>query len=276
MNNLTYYINGQFIKSKDAKIAFQDGGFQRGNAIFESIRFSNNTLYHVKKHLQRLRYALNYLEFNLEKKDEELIDLMVLTINKNSLKSGILNLMVSSNFDLNNPLNSIVNLYISIREIKSIDHEPVKVIFLNEWDFPILRFRNSIKINSYAGNIKGLVTAKKRNAFDAVFFNRYKQITEATMRNIFFIKNELIITPPLSLGILPGITRSLILELCDEHGYDYKEKIIKFDEISDMDEAFLTSSSYGIIPCYWKGWKNQNKKTKKIKKLLDNKLLTEV
>jgi len=43
-----------------------------------------------------------------------------------------------------------------------------------------------------------------------------------------------------------------------------------------MDEAFLTSSSYGIIPCYWKGWKNQNKKTKKIKKLLDNKLLTEV
>ena len=276
MNNLTYYINGQFVKSKNAKVAFHDGGFQRGNAVFESIRFKNNKLYHLKKHLKRLRYGLEYLEFNLEKKDDELIDLMVSTINKNSLKSGILNLMVSSNFNINNPLNSIVNLYISIREIKSIDHEPVKVIFLNEWDFPILRFKNSIKINSYAGNIKALITAKKKNAFDAVFFNRNKQVTEATMRNIFFIKNDLIITPPLSLGILPGITRNLILELCIEHGYDYKEKIIKFDEISDMDEAFLTSSSYGVIPCYWKGWLNQNKKTKKIKKLLDNKLLKEV
>ena len=144
VNNLTYYINGQFVKSKNAKVAFHDGGFQRGNAVFESIRFKNNKLYHLKKHLKRLRYGLEYLEFNLEKKDDELIDLMVSTINKNSLKSGILNLMVSSNFNINNPLNSIVNLYISIREIKSIDHEPVKVIFLNEWDFPILRFKEAV------------------------------------------------------------------------------------------------------------------------------------
>tara|TARA_Y100001968_G_C19210976_1_gene644740 strand:- start:309 stop:863 length:555 start_codon:yes stop_codon:yes gene_type:complete len=181
--------------------------------------------------------------------------------------------MVSSNFDINNPLKSVVNIYISIREIKSIDHELVRVIFLNEWDFPILRFKNSIKINSYAGNIKGLITAKKKNAFDAVFYNRKNEITEATMRNIFFIKDDLIVTPPLSLGILPGTTRDLILELCSEHGYDYNEKIIKFDDINDMDEAFLTSSSYGVIPCYWEGWKNQNIKTKEIKKILDSELL---
>ena len=93
------------------------------------------------------------------------------------------------------------------------------------------------------------------------------------MRNIFFIKKNALITPPLSLGILPGTTRNLILELCKQHSYDYTEKIIKFNQINEMDEAFLTSSSYGIIPCYWEGWNNSNKKTKEIKKILDTELL---
>jgi len=273
MKEYIYYINGNFVRSEEAKISFHDGGFQRGNALFESIRFKNNNLLHINKHIQRLRNGLDYLEFKIQETDENLIDLMRQTIIKNNLKTGVINLMISSNFDINNPLHSTVNLYISIREIKSIEHELVKIIFLNEWDFPILRFKNSIKINSYAGNIKALITAKKQNAFDAVFYNRKNEITEATMRNIFFIKKDSIITPPLSLGILPGTTRDLILELCKEQGYDCSEKIIKFEEINDMDEAFLTSSSYGIIPCYWQGWHNQNKKTKKIKKILDSKLL---
>ena len=165
--------------------------------------------------------------------------------------------------------HSKTNVYIAIRSIKKIDSSVVKIIFLNEWDFPILRFKNSIKISSYAGNIKALKLAKKSNAFDAVFLNKKRQITEATMRNIFFIQNNYILTPPLSLGILPGTTRSLILKLCKQHGYDYREKIIKFDDINSMDEAFLTSSTYGIIPCYWKGWKSHHKKTNKLKFFLD-------
>tara|TARA_Y100001970_G_C14184037_1_gene831464 strand:- start:178 stop:1008 length:831 start_codon:yes stop_codon:yes gene_type:complete len=273
MKQYIYYIDGNFVKSQEAKISFYDGGFQRGNAIFESIRFKNNNLLHIDRHIQRLRNGLDYLEFKIQETDENLIDLMIQVITKNNLKTGIINLMISSNFDINNPLSSTINLYISIREIKSIEHEMVKIIFLNEWDFPILRFKNSIKINSYAGNIKALITAKKQKAFDAVFYNRKHEVTEATMRNIFFIKNGSVITPPLSLGILPGTTRDIILELCKEHGYDYSEKIIKFEDINDMDEAFLTSSSYGVIPCYWKGWHNQNKETKKIKKILDSELL---
>ena len=273
MSEYIYYINGEFIKSGDAKVAFNDGGFQRGNAIFESIRFKNRHLFHVESHIKRLRHGINYLEFQINKTDEELIKLMLETIHKNNLETGIVNLMISSNFDINNPLKSKANIYVSIREIKKIEHELVKIIFLNEWDFPIVRFKNSIKINSYAGNIKALITAKKKNAFDAVFYNKKKEITEATMRNIFFIKKNALITPPLSLGILPGTTRNLILELCKQHSYDYTEKIIKFNQINDMDEAFLTSSSYGIIPCYWKGWNNSNKKTKEIKKILDTELL---
>ena len=264
-----YYVNGKFVNQNDAKVSFQDGGFQRGNAIFESIRFKENHLFHINRHIKRLRKGLKYLDFEIDKSDEDLIKLALKTINKNNLNYGIINLMISNDFDINNLFDSKTNLYISIRAIKKINHELIKIIFLNEWDFPIMRFKNSIKINSYAGNIKALKLAKKQNAFDAVFLNKNKEITEATMRNIFFIKNNKILTPPLSMGILPGTTRDLILEICKEHGYDSSEKIIKFDDINSMDEAFLSSSSYGIIPCYWDSWQNKNIITKKIKILLD-------
>ena len=269
MKDYIYYINGEFTNSNDAKIPFNDGGFQRGNAIFETIRFHKKKLLYIAEHIQRLRKGINYLEFNVTHSDDELIAIINKIIHVNDLNSGAVNITVSSDFNINNPLESKTNIYISIRSIQKLTSPIVKVIFLNEWDFPILRFKNSIKISSYAGNIKALKLAKKNNAFDAVFLNKKKQITEATMRNIFFIKNNEIFTPPLSLGILPGTTRSLILKLCKEHAYDCSEKIVKFDSINHMDEAFLTSSTYGVIPCYWDGWESSHKKTKKLKKLLD-------
>ena len=264
-----YYINGDFVKSSQSQISFQDGGFQRGNAIFETIRFKKNHLFDIDNHIERLQKGIEYLEFKINKTDDELIRLILETINKNNLEYGAINLMITSDFDMNNLFDSKTNLYISIRSIEKINHELVKIIFLNEWDFPIMRFKNSIKINSYAGNIKALKLAKQKEAFDAVFINKNKEITEATMRNIFFIKDCCVFTPPLSLGILPGTTRDLVIKLCKEHGYDSTEKIIKFNDINNMDEAFLTSSTYGIIPCYWDSWKNKNIITKKIKKLLD-------
>ena len=276
MNNPIYYINGDFVRAKDAVVPFNDGGFQRGNAIFETIRFSKKKLLYINEHIQRLRKGINYLEFNVTHSDEQLISIIKKIIDINSLDSGAINVIVSSSFDTINPFNSKANIYISIRQIKKINSSKVKVIFLNEWDFPIIRFKDSIKISSYAGNIKALKLAKKNKAFDAVFINKKTNITEATMRNIFFIKNKKVFTPPLSLGILPGTTRRLIFKLCKEHAYDCSEKIIKFEDINNMDEAFLTSSTYGIIPCYWDTWDSDYKYTEKLKNLLDFKLSKEL
>ena len=263
------YINGKFVNSDEAKVSFKDGGFQRGNGIFETIRFRGKKLYNIKSHLDRLKSGISYLDFKIDKTDDDLIKLMLESIKKNKIEYGAINLMVTSNFDINNLFESKTNIYISVRSINKITHDLVKVIFLNEWEFPIIRFKNPIKINSYAGNIKALKFAKKKGAFDAIFLNKNKEITEATMRNIFFIKNNKVFTPPLSSGILPGTTRNLIIDLCNQHGYDCNEKIIKFEELNNMDESFLSSSTYGIIPCYWDSWNNKNFITLKLKKILD-------
>ena len=81
-----YYINGEFVESRDAKVSFQDGGFQRGNAIFETIRFKNNKLFNINSHLDRLRKGIDYLDFEIDSSNNELVELILKTINKNNAK----------------------------------------------------------------------------------------------------------------------------------------------------------------------------------------------
>ena len=66
-----YYINGDFVKSNQSQISFQDGGFQRGNAIFESIRFKENHLFHINRHIKRLRKGLKYLDFEINESNAD-------------------------------------------------------------------------------------------------------------------------------------------------------------------------------------------------------------
>lgn len=266
------FSNGSFIQKSKVSIPFDDGSFQKGNSIFESIRFYKEKIVQIDYHLERLFQGLFYFKFEIIYSRKELKQIINQIIARNRLKNGIVNLIVSDTFDINNPLDSKTNIYISLREVKKIKKEPVKIIFINEIDYPVIRFKNSIKINNYAGNIRAMRYAASQKCYDAIFFNNKKILTESTMRNIFFIKQKKIITPPLSLGILNGTTRQAIKKIAQFHGYEYKERFIKLDEVNEMDEAFLTSCAHGVIACFWEGWKNSNTITPQIKFFLNKEL----
>ena len=111
--------------------------------------------------------------------------------------------------------------------------------------------------------------ANKEDAFEVVFYNNNNTITECAMRNIFFIKNNKLITPALELGILSGTTRNIIAKLSRSINLEYSEENIFINNINDMDEAFICSSVIGILPCYWNGWKSDYTITKKLQFLLE-------
>ena len=92
------------------------------------------------------------------------------------------------------------------------------------------------------------------------------------MRNIFFIKDDTLITPTLDLGILSGTTRNHIQLLAQENHINCIDKIINKNEVDDMDEAFICSSAIGILQCYWDGWKSNYTITEKLQFLLEESL----
>ena len=267
-----YQINGEIKKSSEALISVDDYGLMRGYGIFETIRFYKNKLINLNEHIDRLYKGLDTVKIQSKHIERtNLINDMINIVKMNNINSGLIKVVITKGTPIDKK-KITPNIYITIKEMYEIPKNPVKIIFLEESHYPIVRYTPSFKGINYIGNIMALEDAKNNNAFECVFVNDNKNITECSMRNIFFIKDDTLITPTLDLGILSGTTRNHIQLLAQENHINCIDKIINKNEVDDMDEAFICSSAIGILPCYWDGWKSNYTITKKLQFLLEESL----
>ena len=259
-----YYVNGKWEKSKNAKIPFDDVGFLYGDGLFETMRFDNNKIFLPNNHINRLMKSLKIIDLKINKSKNEIINLLYSVINKNPLNAGIIRLMVTRGI----PNNNKPGIYISIKPFYEIPNDPVKVIYLDESDYPIIRFTPAIKSMNYLGNMLAKKQASNEKAFEPIFYNRNNIITECAIRNIFYIQNEELLTPSLDLGILSGVMRDNIINVAKRMGISCKEIHIQLEDVNTMDEAFISSTGIGLLECYWNDWTSNYSITKQIKKEL--------
>ena len=104
-----------------------------------------------------------------------------------------------------------------------------------------------IKSISLIANIMLREQASQADVVDAILI-RDGKVTEGTASNLFMVKDDVLVTPPTSKYLLPGITRDLVLELASENNFEYKELAIKEYELRGADEVWLTSSMKDILP----------------------------
>ena len=109
---------------------------------------------------------------------------------------------------------------------------------------------------------------QEKNAYEPIFYNKNNIITECAIRNIFYIKDKVLLTPSLDLGILSGVMRETIIDIAKKMDIKFLETHINFDNINTMDEAFISSTGIGLLPCYWNNWQSKYLKTNLIKKEL--------
>ena len=266
---MQYYVNGKFQSNVDASIPLNDAGFLYGDGLFETMRFENKKIFAYDKHLDRLYKGLSVIGLKIKQDRSSLIELLNKVININNLNSGIIRLMVTRGVsDQALPNYNIPSLYISIKPFYDIPIKPVKVIYLDETAYPIIRFTPAIKSMNYIGNMLAKRDCDQKDGFEPVFYNKNKIITECAIRNIFFIKNKTLYTPTLDLGILSGVMRETILNIARDFNMDIKETYIDYNTINDMDEAFISSTGIGLLACYWNDWSSDYYYTNIIKKEL--------
>jgi branched-chain amino acid aminotransferase len=260
------YINGQLVPISDATVSFRDGGFQFGDGLFETIRFQNRKLFSAENHLQRLRNGLESLDLKLDTSNAELIQILQKLIQVNQIDSGLLRLMITRGEITGTPWNHTgkPGIYISIRPITPIPEQSVKVVYFEEANYPIIRFNPAIKSMNYIGNMKAKKDAESQGAYEPIFYNSNGIITECAIRNVFYIKDEVLLTPSLDLGVLPGVMRNTIINIATEMGVQIEEAYIPFITINEMDEAFISSTGIGLLPCYWDGWSSEFNLTQNI------------
>jgi len=113
---------------------------------------------------------------------------------------------------------------------------------------PDIRWQwNAIKSTSLLANVLLMQQASEAGAVDTIL-HRDGWLTEASTSNVFVLNNDVLMTPPLSDRLLPGITRHLLLDLARDQGLTVKEIDIAMDQLPSMDLIMITSSTRGLVP----------------------------
>ena len=105
-----------------------------------------------------------------------------------------------------------------------------------------------IKSNNLLNNALAMQRALAHGGFEAVMRNARGELAECSQSNLFVVSGGVVRTPPLESGLLAGITRQFVLELCREEGIVAEEVTLHDADLLEADEAFITSSTREIVP----------------------------
>ena len=105
-----------------------------------------------------------------------------------------------------------------------------------------------IKSNNLMNSALAAQEAIKQNAFEGIMRNYRGELTECTTANLFIVRNNVVLTPPLAAGLLPGITREFLFDIGKEIGVDVREEVLGDADLFGADEAFLTSTTRELVP----------------------------
>jgi len=238
------WINGKIVKRKDAKVSVFDHGFLYGDGLFETMRAYEGRVYRLREHLDRLCSAAKVLNIKVPYGKKFLKAGISRLANKLKADNAYVRIAVTrgeGGVGLNPALCKKRNVIILLYRFKPYPAGGINAI-ISSVRREALSLLANIKSNNYLPNVLALTEARKRSADDAIMLNTRGYVAECTTSNIFMIKGNKLITPEIGEGLLPGITRKVIIGLAPRLGLEALEKRIGIPELERADEVFLTNS----------------------------------
>jgi len=242
-------FNHRILAANDAKISALSSAALYGSGVFTTVAIYHRKPFQWEKHWQRL--TENAGKINLRLPDE---------LNEETVYKSLLELVGENN--LTDGRARITFFDEAASEIWTFENTRRTSLLITTGDFrhasAELRLALSpYRINSqsplagvkscnYLENLLALEEAKSRRFDEVIRLNERGEITSAAMANLFWTSEETIFTPSLETGCLEGTTRSLVIELAKELGFEVYTLREHFDELRLADEVFITSAGFGI------------------------------
>jgi branched-chain amino acid aminotransferase len=258
-------INGQCMSIDTASIPVTDRGFLFGDSIYEVFRTYSGIPLYFESHWKRFLNSSSLIKLSVPFTQDRLIsDLRDLcsysdtNINKDYYIRIILTR--GDGFDLHAQHASPPRLVLIIRELVKWNPAYYR-LGISLWATSVLRNSKraldpNIKGGNYLNNILGVIDANESDYDDAIFLNADGEITESSTANLFFVFRDRICTPYVKSGLLKGITRQALLGINKINNLPIIEERLTFEQINQADEAFITSSTRGVMPIKRVGSKN--------------------
>jgi D-alanine transaminase len=247
MGNETVYLNGQYLPLADAKISVMDRGFLFGDGVYEVIPAYSGKLFRLEDHLERLANSLKSIRLQNPHSHEQWRNLLTPLLKKDLDQSVYLQITrgVAPKRDHAFPQNVTPTVFAMVSGITphADADNGVKALSMEDSRWKLC----NTKAITLLANVLLRQDAVDNGCSEAILF-KDDYLTEGSASNVFAVIDGILMTPPKSSAILPGITRDVILEIARKNNIPCSEQAISMDDIKKASEIWITSSTREIIP----------------------------
>ncbi|RID86512.1 D-amino-acid transaminase [Peribacillus asahii] len=247
MGNLIF--NGELITRSAVKIDVEDRGYQFGDGVYEVIRIYNGQLFASEMHLKRLFESAKFIRIKVPFTLEELKAKLEALIVKDGLTFGIVYMQLTRGASSRNhafPTEEVEPVFIAYTKEMPYAGEVkpgVKALLTDDMRW----LRCNIKSLNLLGNILAKQEAVEAGCAEAVL-HRDGIVTEGSSSNVSIIVDGTLKTHPANNLILNGITRRVMLQLCQANGIPVVEEAFSIADMLAADEVLYTSTGVEVTP----------------------------
>ncbi len=252
-------VDGKRTPLDEGTIPIIDRGFLYGDSVYEVFRTYSGVPFLGAEHWQRLLRSADLIHFRISESTQELHAEIARTIAAWHKNGGNGDAYVRYAYTRG---GGSLDLY------PEPDLTPLRVIIVKaipEWPAhhyskglmlaipsvrrnPIDALNPCIKGGNYLNNILGVLQARELGAEDCLLLNQKQYLTEASNSNVLFVIDNAVQTPSVESGILSGLTKGVVSELCISAGISFSETLLSVNDIHSATECFVTSATREIIP----------------------------
>ena len=252
---LKIYINGQILPQEESKISVFDHGLLYGDGVFEGIRAYNGKIFTLDQHLDRLYDSATAIALKIPIAKAEMADAIKKTMEANNQTDSYIRLVVTRGvgklgLDPNKCATPQIIIITDTIELypKALYEKGLDIVTVSTIRNHFSALDPKIKSLNYLNNILAKIESIQAGAGEALMLNKDGYVAECAGDNIFIFKDNTLLTPPASAGILIGITRNVVMELATKMGIQVKEELMTRYDLYIADECFLTGTAAEIIP----------------------------
>ena len=248
-------VNGIVGPAEEARVSVLDNGFAFGDSVYEVLRTYGGLAFEPGRHFRRLRASAARLGFAVPPDDASLLAQVDSLLARAGKGESYIRIIVSRGLgDCSYNFERVAGPTVVMIQ-KPLPPYPARHYEDGIQAAAVGVRRNhpraldpAIKSSNLLNNILAVREAQSRGAEEPVLLNQEGFLAEGASTNLFLARGVALLTPPLSAGILAGITREVVLELAAALGIPAREQPLRLDDLLAADEAFLTSTTREVVP----------------------------
>jgi aminodeoxychorismate lyase len=246
------FLNGQFVPEEKAVVSVFDRGFLYGDGLFEAFRVCNGKPFLWEQHMRRLQQGIELLKMPAPYTPEQLRQCATELIKQNSMPNAILRLTISRGigprgYSPKGADQPSVVMSLHPAPAMNPEHPPQWNIITSSVRLPTNDPLTQSKTCNKLSQVLARSEADAHGVNEALLLTTHGEVAEASSSNLFWIENGNVCTPPLAGTILPGVTRAMVLEICEKLSIPSAQKTTTPAKLIQSEGVFLSLSSLGIV-----------------------------